>query len=805
MQEIRRRRVTVLGLRAAAPRYVRVLALALLCAGVLFIGVSLYRYGGTKDFRLRPGVAQLSTEVVGVVHGLEHRESKDGRLTLLLKASRDVTFADGHHELEDVQIEVYPEGGGPANKINAQRAITFEENTRFTFSGNVQIETRDSLVAKTEAVDYDLRSELAISNHPISFVRENVSGRADGATLDAKGKRLELRGAVEVTVQPDAQGSGPTKAGLRGLPLVVKSAQANYDHGSSLLLFTGGAVAEQGSDVISGDQLAAKLNAQKRVEKIDARENSYLRSTSPGRAAEIFAINFDFFFDGDQKLTRAKATGNVRAGSLDADSEVKLNAPGVLDVSFSVQGERSLVKEMRAAGGRSVVTMAAPKSKAGDPKAANKRIDADDIILTWRDTGRDLERAEAHGNVELLVEPASPNPAADRKTLLAPHFHCDFYEAGNLARTFRATGGAKAVVEPLQPSETRGTRTLTSQTMTAQFVRETQDVERLEAQGSARFNELQRTLTSANMTALFSRDRQALERVDAQGDAKFNELDRNGQAANISYTSPEGVVRLRGGEPVVWDSRARLKANEIDSDTRNKVSHGRGKVITTYYSQEQTNGAAPFKNLKSPVFVASNSAEFHHDSGVGIYVGAARTWQDDNFVKADRITLRREQRRMDAEGNVQSALYQARRREGGAPTVVPVFATSNRMFFVDGERLLHYEGDVDIRQGTERINSSVADVYLQKESYEVERTVAQRNVVVTQPGKRGTGEWAQYTAADETVVLTGNPARVEDAERGNSESRRMVVYLREDRVVSDGGESRQTTNRVRTTHKVRKP
>jgi len=88
--------------------------------------------------------------------------------------------------------------------------------------------------------------------------------------------------------------------------------------------------------------------------------------------------------------------------------------------------------------------------------------------------------------------------------------------------------------------------------------------------------------------------------------------------------------------------------------------------------------------------------------------------------------------------------------------------------------------------------------------YEVERTVSQRNVVVTQPGRRGTGDWGQYTAADETVVLTGNPARVEDAEKGDSESRRMTVYLRENRVVSDGGDAPQSTGRVRTTHKIRK-
>ncbi|HEX8336121.1 MAG TPA: LptA/OstA family protein, partial [Pyrinomonadaceae bacterium] len=473
-------------------------------------------------------------------------------------------------------------------------------------------------------------------------------------------------------------------------------------------------------------------------------------------------------------------------------------------VDFAVQADRSVVKEMRAAG-RPVLTLAAPKSKAGDPRAANKRLTADAVRLYWREAGRDLERAEANGNADLLVEPTQPNPLADRKRLYAAAFRCYFFESGNLARNFDATGDAKAVVEPYQETEKRGTRTLTSHEMAATFFRETQDVENFAAAGAAKFTERQRTITSQKMTAVFSRETSALDRVDAAGDAKFNELDRNGQSATMTYTGGDGLVKLRGGEPVVWDARARLKAAEIDSDSVNKVSYARGKVLTTYYSQEQTGGAAPFKNTKSPVFIASNAAEFQHESGVGVYTGNARAWQDDNFVKADRIVLRNQQKRMESDGSVQSALYQARRKEGdGERTVIPVFATSRSMTYSDPERLLHYAGEVDIRQGSDRITSEVADVYLQKETYEVERTVSQRGVVVTQPGRRGTGDRGEYTAADEVVVLTGNPARVEDAEKGSSESKRLTVFLRESRVVSDAGPSPQSTGRVRTTHKIKK-
>ncbi|HEX4899531.1 MAG TPA: LptA/OstA family protein, partial [Pyrinomonadaceae bacterium] len=382
--------------------------------------------------------------------------------------------------------------------------------------------------------------------------------------------------------------------------------------------------------------------------------------------------------------------------------------------------------------------------------------------------GRDLEKAEAVGNGELFVDPVVQNAAADRKTLTAPRFDCDFFESGNLARTFTATGGAKAVIEPVIKSETRGVRTLTGKKIAAVFVKETQDV----------------------------------ERMDAQDDAKFNENDRNGVAANISYVAADDMIRMRGGEPTVWDARARTKAIELDSNLRDHVSYSRGKTATTYYSQEQTNGATPFRKVKSPVYVVSDRGEFHHDSGVAIYSGNARAWQDDNFVRGDKLTIYRDEKKMDASGRVQSAVYNARRKDSGA--IVPVFATADSMFYSDPNRLLHYESNVDIRQGTDRITSGVADVYLNKDTNEMEKTVAQRNVVLTQPNRKGTGDWAEYTTVNEVAVLKGNPARVEDADKGNTEGARLTVFMREDRVVADDPRGPQSPGRVRSTHKVKK-
>jgi lipopolysaccharide export system protein LptA len=259
---------------------------------------------------------------------------------------------------------------------------------------------------------------------------------------------------------------------------------------------------------------------------------------------------------------------------------------------------------------------------------------------------------------------------------------------------------------------------------------------------------------------------------------------------------------MRGGEPTVWDARARTKAIELDSNLRDHVSYSRGKTATTYYSQEQTNGATPFRKVKSPVYVVSDRGEFHHDSGIAIYTGNARAWQDDNFVRGDKLTIYRDEKKMDASGRVQSAVYNARRKDSGA--IVPVFATADSMFYSDPNRLLHYEGNVDIRQGTDRITSGVADVYLNRDTNEMEKTVAQRNVVLTQPNRKGTGDWVEYTTVNEVAVLKGNPARVEEADKGNTEGARLTVFMREDRVVADDPRGPQSPGRVRSTHKVKK-
>src|SRR5215213_5129754 len=766
MQEINRRRAIALGLRAKVPMITRLVAFALLLSGITIVAISYLKLRNVEKFRAKSEKPELSKEVTAVLEGVEQRVTKDGRLYLLVKASRDITYSDGHHELENISLAVYPPEGETPDHISAARAVYQPETSLISFNGNVNIETKEKLKVGTESLSFDRTSGVAQTDSPVFFERENVSGTSTGAVVEQKKQRLELKKDVQLTIAPTES----MKSTSRSRPVSIKAAHGVFEQHSMQLAFTGGVTVEQDTDVLSGDNLTAFLNQQKRLERAEIRGNSYLRVVDPGRAAEVHSLNMDFFMDKDQRLERAVANNNVSARTLEGDSDVQISGSNSLEVTFQAINDGSLLKQMTA-GSRSVISMSAPKSKANDPHAANKRLTANEVKLIWRITGRDLEKAEASGDAELFVEPVVSSTRTERKKLNAPQFDCDFFEAGNLARTCKASGGAKAALDSMEPSQDRGTRTLTSQTMTTVFLKDTQDI----------------------------------ERVDAQGDGKFNENDRNGVAANVSYVAADETVRLRGGDPTVWDSRGRTKAVELDADLANDVSYARGKTTTTYYSQEQTNGATPFSKTKSPVYIASERGEFRHQSGQAIYSGNARTWQDDNYVRGEKLVIYINDKRMEASGNVQTTIYNAKNRVENKNTVVPVFASADSKFYSDPDRTIHYEGNVDIKQGTDRLTSGVADVYLVKESNEMEKTIAQRNVVLTQPNRKGTGDWVEYTSANEIAILKGNPARVEDVEQGTTQGGRLTLSVRDGKVTADDARGPLSPGRVRSTHKIRKP
>lgn len=735
------------------------------------------------------------------------------------------------------------------------------------FSGSVGIETRNSLHVDTDQITYKKADETASVENLVNFRRDNLRGSAVGAVVHLAEKQLHLlkdvkidafdekdqnvkrasvvsgsaiydqiaekitvdngviatifphaensrkidvsasRGVVQlaevdgkrdvselelfddVHIDLAAPGEKPTKISsgyamynkpedrfylrqnveivtVEGeKPTVIKSGEAVYQQKIGHVDLRGGGEITQGTDLIRGESIKADLYPDRKLKYAAATGNAFLRQTAPERTTEVNANELNAAFSDGQILLKANAIGTAVAiltpSNIAEYSQVTMSAPKAISLLFVGAGLLSKIET----DGRTTVQLDAADN---NPDAANKKLTADSVNTVFAADGKSIQKAEAIGNAELIVDPLKATVEGYLTKIDAPRFDCEFFPTGNNARVCTASTKVRTERTPKIADASRGVQTLTSDRMNAFFHQSTKDVERLEAVGGA----------------------------------KFTELDRNASANQITFTSADGRVSLRGGEPTVWDSAARAKAKEIDWDTRVQKSYLRGTVSTTYYSQKSTGSAAPFGGTDKPVFLTAENAEIDHQRQTAVYTGNARGWQENNFVRGDSLTILQKEGTFIANGSVQSLLYDAKRKENGREITVPVYASSQKLAYNRDERILHYEQNVDIRQGTDRITGGAANVFLSANN-EVSRTDMERDVVITQPNRKAVADFASYTQADESVVLRGNPARVDDAENGSSQGGQLTVYLKNNRVEAEGKSKQNAAGRTRSVYKIK--
>jgi lipopolysaccharide export system protein LptA len=711
-------------------------------------------------------------------------------------------------------VEIDAVGGGPEDelggagikgaRITSERATVDQTAEKIELFGNVFVGIVPN-GADPAAQPTEIRSERATVGFAGKDVRSvELTGAVDVyrkpvapntawsrarsetalAGIDGDVKRLELHGSV--AIETAGNGAGPTRiecasavyerdsdrfdlrdnvriATLRaGRQTNIAAANAVYEQTAGRIALSGGASVENGRDRVTGDRIDALLWPDRALRETAATGNSSVTQSTPERVTEVRADRVNAYFAEDGLIRSANTVGPSRAELVPAEgrdySKITLSAPRALRVAFASGG---LLDEM-STDGRTTVVMGA----AGGRDASVKTLTADSVKTFFGNNGKDLSRAEATGNAELVVEPVSPSLEEYRTQVNASRFDCDFYPSSSNVRECVARSRTRTVRTPTFPAPDRGVQTITGETLTAAFGAASRDVEQLTAAGSA----------------------------------KFTELDRSATAERIVYATRERTVRLRGGEPTAWDSRARARADEIDWNVGTKRSYLRGQVSTAYYNQKQTNGATPFVESNKPVYITAANAEFDHSGETADYTGNARAWQDSNYVRADRIIIRQREGQMTADGAVQSVLYDVRSADRKD---VPAFASSRRMTYSREARVLRYEESVDIRQGTDRVTAGTATIKL-NEANEMSQTTVEKDVVITQPKRRATGSWAQYTNDIDVAVLRGDPATVEDAETGTTQGAQLTFSKRENRITNEAKSSPQNSGRIRSVYRVKK-
>ncbi len=732
--------------------------------------------------------------------------------------------------------------------------------------GRVNIETSDALRIRSEEVSYSRATEIAESGAKVEFERDNVRGSSFGATARLGEKRLELHRDVEIETFEsedlrrsnvrfarltagnatfdqasnrislssavainviqlgnnsdisaqratlELAGSDSRSMDVRQLELFenvrivtktasgspttidsgyalfvkpderyelknsvhivtstsgresdIKANEAMYEQAAGKIAMNGSVVILNGSEEVRGNAAYANLFSDKSLKDAIVRGDALLRHVGPTRSFTVNASELNAAWTDGRQLRDVNAIGksDLEMTPLDDDSVSKVYANAARGIGMVFRGE-GLISSVRTDGRTSIDLRGRP----GMANAANKRVVADTIKTQFQPNGKDFRRAEAVGDAELTIDPLVADARRYKTTISAPKFDCGFLLTGNTLDICTAEQKARALRQPTVPGKN-------SQLINADM-----------------------------MVARFEVDSGDISVLEANGNAKYTEADRNALARQMTFTYSDEIIRLRGNDPTVWDSRGRARAMEVDIDTRNNKSSLRNNVSTTYYNQKRINRATPFAGDDKPVYVTAATAEFDHDAETAVYSGNARGWQENNYVRADRINIDEVNGTFIAEGKVQSMIHNARIRNKGKVSVVPTSASAGSLHFDRKQRLLSYRELVDIRQGTDRITAGSANIYLD-DNNEIIRTIAENSVAISQPNRRASGDWIEYRPNDEVAILRGNPAAIVDPEKGSTQSGQITMSLRDNRVTSDAKSRQDPTGRIRSVYKIK--
>src|SRR6267143_1340271 len=827
------------------PRSINRLRSWLVCSVVLLssVVVGMYFLGRSRQRNVLNEVpGKMGYGVKQTASGFQFSKSERGRTLFTVQAREVKEFeVNGRHsELHQVNIILYGRDASRFDQISGNDFLYDPKSGDITAKGEVQIdleanpagatspdqaapkELKNAIHLKTTDLVFNKNSGNAFTNAKVDFHGIQASGWAVGIQYAGHSNTLTLSSQVHLLLT----GASPSVIDAAHAAVTGQPRQILLDrpvlHRGDVSAFSDQATLFLGPDN-SVDRLIATGNvrgtmhaAPKRhaPEKVNAagllgaggsaaRRN---KSVEQDQSSEMHARcdHADLYFtSAHNELRTAILTGNVRVDRIGLQNMEGNAGRVILDYSG-----KNLLQKVHAAESVCLAQHAGTNPKA----SANGGTGAHDFELTspivdfYVVGGRFLDYADSTGNAKITILPARDsgtvsstgnlpaNSAEQRTVITAGKFKAKFVrtpEGGSSLSTIHGAPDAKIV----NSSADQPDRISTSRTLDATFVPRG-GIDSIVQQGNVAYTDGQPADTRTKAWADHAR-----------------------------YTPADQLTVLTGSPRVIQGGTA-TTARIIHINRATGQARAEDNVKTTYSDlSEQPNGALLASS--SPLHVTARSMIAYNTTGLALYTGDARLWQDANIIEAPSILFDREHRSATAEGTVTQPVSTLLIQASNSPSeknsrqpqktppdkqkpekYSPVAVTAARLRYTDAERKAHYEGHVLAKGSGFTANAKSMDVYLLPRSQtsknqslagpgQLDRIVGQGDVIVQQPGRRAVGQQLVYTAAEDKFVLSGGAPSIFDAERGKTTGVSLTFYRRDDRVLVDGQPSTPVVTQTR--------
>jgi lipopolysaccharide export system protein LptA len=688
------------------------------------------------------------------------------RTLFTVRASQATQYKDQNRTLlQDVFITIYGREGNRNDNIHTREcsyepktgAVRCEGEVKVDIQGTDQASGKmsdKSLEIVTKNLSFDRETGEATTPAPVQFSFPEGAGHAIGIVYNSNDAVVRLQKAVEIDLAASEKTSG--------LPIVATGSSMEIRRNDRQVTLDGPAKVKQGGRELSAEKIRIELDTEFRAQHAVAEGHPTIRTSEGGAEATTSADQMEAFLSPAGWVQRVMAQGNV-AGTRSSPAGSAHFAAAKAE--FTMEPQKNLLKGLTARGG------VALDSRQGNE---SRSLKTDALVVTFA-RGERADQQRIAGFETLAPATIETKTGEEATELRAKKFVAQFNAAGKLEKLLGHSGV---------------------------------QVRRQFGKGAPQVS------TAAELAATFGASGEWAT-LDEEGNVQFKQADRQAAAARARIVRETDMISL-DGSPVLIDSQSRTTASSVKINQKSGELAAMGGVATTYL----TAGHDSVDLGSGPAHISADSLSGSTTSGHVFYRGHARLWQGESVVDAEEIEVWRDEKKMQATGHVVAVFQQEAsqfpgpttktRSQTEGPTLWHI--TAPTLTYWNDQGKAHLEGGVTASSQQGQLVSRTLDVFIENTPNQavagkaaaghgqLTRALAKGAVVVRQADRRGTGEQADYTAADGKFVLSGGLPTLTDATGDTTNGPSLTFFVASDTILVDSQEGSRTL----TKHRVEK-
>jgi lipopolysaccharide export system protein LptA len=787
--------------RSQAAKYARWSAVAaLFCAG-LTVGVYLKR-GWTRYNERKNAPPAPAVNVERQSTKLTFSKGEGTQTVFRVEASKSTDFkGENASELQGVKVTIFGKEGTRHDTLETSACHYSKDSGDIDCVGDVEITLMSkeewnaaranpdgaAMKVQTRGMVFNRASGEAKTEQEVRFTFASGSGQAIGATYHSEEGTLTLLRDVRLKLdQPLAmQGKSAAtgaKLSLMKEPVEVTGSRMEFQRDAGSMYLTGPAEAKTKSERLTATgfllDLDENFHAKRLTAKGDGKQALPEFTSEKGAGQQRLAaeeIAADFAPPG--WIRRAEAQGRVAGEAAKGDETQTiaaqnakmemvpgLNAPQLLFLKGNVDARTN-------------------NGASGSGSGDTRRLTTEELRIAFAEKGvakgTRLQNAETGGPGRLELNDAATATTKNAQTVLQANQLSVKFDGAGVASRLDAKGNVQT--------------------------------ERTVAGGN------KQTATAAN-GFLEMAGNGGWSRMELSESVQLTELQRSARADHAVFERAEQTAMLTG-HAIARDVTSQTSAQKLTFWQSSGDVRGEGNVRSSDLSSRNTTmHLAPAASNISADNLTGNSK-----TGRAVYSGHARLWQGDSVMEAETIELLKNERTMNASGNVRAVFPQAPGANVNAtqdktttPGKTPVLwhAQSARMTYWDAENRAHLSQNVVVQAPDQKMIGQELDLYFTRAkgavqsnssqplqgAQQISRAVGTGGVTVVQGERKATAERGEYTASDGKFVMSGGTPTIFDAREGTTSGRQLTFFLADATIIVDS----ENGSRTLTKHRVEK-